>query len=106
MLNNFQRYLDEFIEGRHDSRHPANQIDWAEEYAPILEKCAFITEAMLDNEEIYCSLGGVFSDVIEPYFSHKHFTNKERSEFMQLHAVDMSEKINTLWRTRPTKDKK
>lgn len=94
---NLQRAIDDHVTGRYHPDNPANQEDIWEKYAQVLEVCEFITEDTIEDDKQSVILEGIFEDVIEPYFSHKHFTNKERSEFMQLHAVDMSEKIRTLF---------
>ena len=99
-MNNFQRAIDDHVTGRYHPDNPANQEDIWEKYSQVLEVCEFITEDTIEDDEQSTKLEGIFEDVIEPYFSHKHFTSQERSEFMRLHADDMAAKIKKLWEER------
>lgn len=86
------RGLDDFIEGKYDPSAPFNQTDWMDLYSPIVDKCEWIDEVMLNDEPTYNKLGEVLiNNVLQHFFNEKeYYTAKERARIVIHEAKEIA----------------
>lgn len=96
------RALDAHIEGLHDPRHPANQADWTEGYCnPILNECDWITDKMLEDDQIHQELGEIIESVTEHlYMPDECYSKKQREEKIKTRAKDLAANAKVIWDIR------
>lgn len=62
------RGLDAYITGQNDPSAPFNQVDWEDQYAPIIDACDWITDAMWADDKTYELLRGLLENDVLPIF--------------------------------------
>jgi len=87
--------LDAWIMGLNDPNAPFNQTDWIDTYEPILDKCEWITDDMIENDDCYQKLGDIFHKVFSDYVGNKFIPKNELRKFMVENATNISTLIKT-----------
>lgn len=87
------RGLDNWIMGVNDPNAPFNQTDWVEQYEPVLDKCEWVTEEMLDDDSTYEKLGAIFDRVITEKSEYSFLRRKEFYAWLSENAETLSDKI-------------
>lgn len=60
--------LDDWITGKNDPNAPFNQVDWIDQHNLIVNECDWITDEMLENDDIYFKLQEVLEENVLPEF--------------------------------------
>ena len=89
--------LDNWIMGVNDPNAPFNQIDWVEEYEPILDKCQWVTETMLENDNTYRQLGNIISEIVTKRFDDKYYSSKEKYQIIKDESVILATEFEQKW---------
>lgn len=85
------RGLDDHITGKYDPNNPANQTDWAETFDNVLDKCEWITDAMLADDDTYEMLGNLMAGIYDTFcVVDKYYDRKTTVQLIRDNAEKMA----------------
>ena len=88
------RGLDDYIMGIHDPNAPFNKIDWTEVFDAALNRCEWITEEMLDDDNTHELLGNLITEISEEFIlPEKYYTSKEKYQLLIDNADAMAARL-------------
>ena len=82
--------LDAWIMGLNDPDAPFNQTEWIDTYEPILDKCDWVTEKMITDDNSYQKLGETFDYVFSDFVGDRFIPKKELRKFMEDNAITIA----------------
>lgn len=97
--------LDSWIMGLNDPDAPFNQQDWVDFYEPILDKCYFITDEVLDNDEAYMELENIFAKAVNNHMGDKFIPRKQIREYLIQNRDAIIPEIEKDWKSFLEKSK-
>lgn len=88
--------LDDYIEGKYDPNAPFNQVSWVEQYENIIDQCDWITDEMLEDDDIYQYLGIILENIVDKFIGEKYYNRKDKYAFL----LSKKDEITTEFKTQ------